>query len=187
MPTIVHDFPWPDRLVVGTVGRPGAREFYLQARTKGRIVTVALEKEQSNLLAQKIDEVLDEVKSTEGNPFRVPDSTPVELVDNDPLEQPLDPQFRTGAMGLGWDPTTAEIVIQAYAMAEVNDVDPEEPGSEPTDVEPPEALLVRIPVGTARAFAKRTLEVVGAGRPICPLCGYPMDLEGHVCPQPGAL
>ena len=187
MPTIVHEFAWPDRLVVGTVGRPGAREFYLQARTKARIVTVALEKEQSALLAEKIDEVLDELRSTEGNPFRVPDSTPVELVDNDPLEQPLDTQFRTGAMGLGWDPTTAEIVIEAYAMIDVDDVDPDEFGSEPLKVEPPEALFVRIPVGTARAFAKRTHEVVGAGRPSCPLCGYPMNPEGHVCPQPGAL
>ncbi len=173
--------------MVGTVGRPGAREFYLQARTKARIVTVALEKEQSALLANKIEEVLDELRSTEGNPFRIPDSTPAELVDNDPLEQPLDTQFRTGAMGLGWDPTTAEIVIEAYAMVESSDVDPDEFGSEPIEVEPPEALLVRIPVGTARAFAKRTLEVVGAGRPRCPLCGQPMNPEGHVCPQPGAL
>ena len=187
MPTIVHEFPWPDRLLVGTVGRPGAREFYLQARTKARIVTVALEKEQSALLAEKIDELLDELRSTEGNPFRVPDVTPVELVDNDPLDRPLDTQFRTGAMGLGWDPTTAEIVIQAYAMVEVNDVDLDEFGSEPVEVEPPEALVVRIPVGTARAFAKRTLEVVGAGRPICALCGYPMNPEGHVCPQSDAL
>ena len=187
MPTIVHEFAWPDRLVIGTVGRPGAREFYLQARTKARIVTVALEKEQSALLAEKIDEVLNEVRAIEGNHFRVPDSTPVELVDNDPLEQPLDTQFRTGAIGLGWDPTTAEIVIEAYAMAEANDVDPDEFGSEPIEVEPAEALVVRIPVGTARAFAKRALEVVGAGRPSCPLCGYPMNPEGHVCPQPGAL
>jgi uncharacterized repeat protein (TIGR03847 family) len=187
MPTIVHEFAWPDRLVVGTVGRPGAREFYLQARTRSRIVTVALEKEQSAQLAKKIDEVLDELRATEGNPFSVPNSTPVELVDNDPLEQPLDTQFRTAAMGLGWDPTTAQIVIEAYAMADLDDVDLDEFDSEPIEVEPPEALLVRIPVGTARAFAKRTLEVVGAGRPSCPRCGYPMDPEGHVCPQPGDL
>jgi uncharacterized repeat protein (TIGR03847 family) len=187
MPTIVHEFAWPDRLVVGTVGRPGAREFYLQARTKARIVTVALEKEQSARLAEKIDEVLDEMRSTEGNPFRVPDSMPVELVDNDPLEQPLDTQFRTGAIGLGWDPMTAQIVIEAYAVADVRDVDSDEFDSEPIEVEPRESLLVRIPVSMARAFAKRTLEVVGAGRPSCPLCGYPMNPEGHVCPQPGAL
>ena len=187
MPTIVHEFSWPDRLVVGTVGQPGERAFYLQARTKARFVTVALEKEQSALLAQKIDEMLDELKSTESNPFRIPDSTPIELVDNDPLDQPLDTQFRTGAIGLGWDQTTAEIVIEAYAMVEVDDVDTNELGSELIEVEPSEALLVRIPVGTARAFAKRTLEVVGAGRPRCPLCGYPMNPEGHVCPQPGAF
>ncbi len=153
MPTIVHEFSWPDRLVVGTVGQPGERAFYLQARTKARFVTVALEKEQSALLAQKIDEMLDELKSTESNPFRIPDSTPIELVDNDPLDQPLDTQFRTGAIGLGWDPTTAEIVIEAYAMVEVDDVDANELGSELIEVEPSEALLVRIPVGTARAFA----------------------------------
>ena len=112
---------------------------------------------------------------------------PVELVDNDPLEQPLDTQFRTGAIGLGWDPTTAQIVIEAYAVADVRDVDPDEFGSELIEGEPSESLLVHIPVGMARAFAKRTREVVGAGRPSCPLCGYPMNPEGHVCPQPGAL
>ena len=48
----------------------------------------------------------------------------------------------------------------------------------------PEMLLVRIPVGMARAFAKRTREVVGAGRPICALCGYPIDADGHICPLP---
>ena len=72
-------------------------------------------------------------------------------------------------------------------MVEVDDVDGNELGSELIEVEPSEALLVRIPVGTARAFAKRTLEVVGAGRPRCPLCGYPMNPEGHVCPQPEAF
>ena len=57
----------------GPSGDQGAREFYLQARTKARIVTVALEKEQTALLAEKIDEVLDDLRSTDGNPFRVPD------------------------------------------------------------------------------------------------------------------
>lgn len=184
MPTIVHEFAWPDRLVVGTVGRPGDREFYLQARTKARIVTIALEKQQSAQLAEKIDEVLDELRSTEGNPFRVPDSMPVELVDNDPLDQPIDTQFRTGAMRLGWDPMTAQIVIEAYAMT---DADYDEDGPQPIKIEPPESLLVHMPVGMARAFAIRTLEVVGAGRPSCSLCGQPMNPEGHLCPQPGAL
>ncbi|MCS5718020.1 DUF3090 domain-containing protein [Herbiconiux sp. CPCC 205763] len=185
MPTIAHEFDWPDRVVIGTVGQPGSRTFYLQVRTGRRVLSAALEKEQSALLAEKIDEILDELMVNEGNPFSVPATTPVELVDNDPLEQPVDEQFRTGAMGLGWDPSTAQLVIEAYPLVIV-DADEVETLDE-DDLEPEEVLLVRMPVGTARAFAKRTREIVGAGRPLCPLCGTPIDPEGHVCPLPGEL
>jgi len=189
MPAIVHEFTWPDRLVVGTVGRPGSRSFFLQVRDRAQVLTVALEKQQSALLAEKIDEVLDELRATEGNPFSIPDATPVELVDNDPLEQPIDPRFRTGAMSLGWDPSTAQVVIEAYAMVEEDDEGDEDDVDLDSDEEdePTEVLLVQIPVGAARAFAKRTLEVVGAGRPLCALCGTPIGPEGHVCPLPGDL
>lgn len=192
MPTIVHGFDWPDRLVVGTVGEPGARSFYLQARDGRRVVSVALEKEQSLLLAEKIEEILDQLRAAEGNPVSVPETTPVELVDNDPLEQPVEPQFRTGAMTLGWDPTTAQVVIEAYPYDDSADDDSTDDADDPFSVddeatEPAEMLQVRIPVGTARAFAMRTLEIVGAGRPICPLCGAPIDGEGHVCGLPDGL
>ena len=187
MPTIVHDFAWPDRVVIGTVGQPGSRSFYLQVRTGGQIVSIALEKQQSALLAEKVDEILDELIRGEGNPFSVPVSTPMELVDNDPLEQPVEEQFQTGALGLGWDPSTAQIVIEAYPYVEADDTIPVDFAADPGMVEPAEMLLVRMPVGTARAFAKRTREVVGAGRPICVLCGTPIDADGHVCPLPGDL
>jgi len=186
MPTIVHDFAWPDRVVVGTVGHPGSRTFYLQARTGAQLVSVALEKEQSAVLAEKIDEILDELMVNDGNRFSVPSSIPVELVDNEPLE-PVFEQFRAGAMGLGWDPTTAQLVVEAYPLIEA-EAAPDDPSTElewetgEPMIEPAELLVVRMPVGTARAFAKRTREIVGAGRPLCPLCGTPMDPEGHVCP-----
>ena len=181
MPTRVHEFAWPDRVVVGTIGVPGSRTFYLQVRTGQQIVSIALEKQQSAQLAEKIDEILDQLITIEGNPFSVPTGTPIELVDNDQLEA-VEEQFRTGALSLGWDPTTAQVVIEAYPLAEV---DAEDDGSfEEDDAEVPEMLLVRMPVGTARAFAKRTREVVGAGRPACPLCGYPVDPDGHVCTLP---
>ncbi|CCQ45896.1 putative uncharacterized protein [Pseudarthrobacter siccitolerans] len=182
MPTRVHEFAWPDRVVIGTVGVPGERTFYLQVRTGKQIVSIALEKQQSAQLAEKIDEILDQLITLEGNPFSVPTGTPIELVDNDQLEA-VEEQFRTGAMTLGWDPTTAQVVIEAYPITDVDDDD------EPLDgngVEVPEMLLVRMPVGTARAFAKRTREVVGAGRPACPLCGFPVDADGHVCTLPEA-
>lgn len=181
MPTRVHEFSWPDRVVIGTIGLPGARTFYLQVRAGAQIVSIALEKQQSAVLAEKIDEMLDQLITVDGNPFSVPTGTPIELVDNDPLEPPLE-QFRTGAMTLDWDPTTAQIVVEAYPLTD-DDTEDDEPldgiGTKETEM-----MLVRMPVGTARAFAKRTREIVGAGRPICPRCGYPMDADGHECTLP---
>ncbi|MFW0773052.1 DUF3090 domain-containing protein [Paenarthrobacter nitroguajacolicus] len=180
MPTRVHEFAWPDRVVVGTIGLPGARTFYLQVRAGKQIVSIALEKQQSALLAEKIDEVLDQLITVDGNPFSVPTSTPIELVDNDPLEG-VQEQFRAGALSLGWDPTTAQVVIEAYPIA---DADVDDEGLDDDAANVPEMLLVRMPVGTARAFAKRTREILGAGRPTCSLCGYPIDADGHTCTLP---
>ncbi|MFE4078687.1 DUF3090 family protein [Paenarthrobacter sp. YIM B13468] len=181
MPTRVHEFSWPDRVVIGTIGLPGARTFYLQVRAGAQIVSIALEKQQSAVLAEKIDEMLDQLITVDGNPFSVPTRTPIELVDDDPLEPPLE-QFRTGAMTLDWDPTTAQIVVEAYPLTD-DDTEDDEPldgiGTKETEM-----MLVRMPVGTARAFAKRTREIVGAGRPLCPRCGYPMDADGHECTLP---
>ena len=180
MPTLVHGFDWPDRIVIGTIGVPGSRAFYLQARTGVRMVTVALEKEQSAILARTIDELLDELMLGESSTLSIPAAMPLELIDNDPLEEFVEPLFRTGTISLGWDPTTAQIVLEAYAIVEVD-------GSilDDDEIEPSEMLVVRLPVGTARAFAARTLEVVGAGRALCPRCGEPMDPGGHMCPGSG--
>lgn len=180
MPTRVHEFAWPDRVVVGTIGLPGARTFYLQVRAGKQIVSIALEKQQSALLADKIDDILDQLITAEGNPFSVPTGTPIELVDNDPLET-VQEQFRAGAMSLGWDPTTAQVVVEAYP---INDVDEDDDDESADGDDASEMLLVRMPVGTARAFAKRTREIVGAGRPTCSNCGYPIDADGHICTLP---
>ncbi|WP_018772609.1 DUF3090 domain-containing protein [Arthrobacter sp. 131MFCol6.1] len=182
MPTRVHEFAWPDRVVVGTIGLPGARTFYLQVRAGTQIVSIALEKQQSALLAEKIDEILDQLITIEGNPFSVPTSTPIELVDNDQLEA-VQEQFRAGAMSLGWDPTTAQVVLEAHPITDV-DADDNDRSLDVDGANEPEMLLVRMPVGTARAFAKRTREIVGAGRPTCSRCGYPIDADGHICTLP---
>lgn len=182
MPTRVHEFDWPDRAVIGTIGLPGSRTFYLQVRSGRRVVSIALEKQQSALLAEKIDEILDQLLTVEGNPFSVPTGTPPELVDNDQLD-PVEEDFRAGTMSLGWDPSTAQVIIEAYPLAE-DDADDVDAILDADQEDDSEMLLVRIPVGTARAFARRTREVVGAGRPACPLCGYPVDPDGHVCTLP---
>lgn len=179
MPTVVHGFDWPDRVVVGTIGRPGSRTFYLQTREGSRLISVRVEKEQSAALADKIEQILNQLMTEDRNALRIPVDAPPELVDTDPLE-PVEEQFRTGTLGLGWDPSTAQIVIQAYSFPEIDDdVDPD--SIDVDELEPEEALQVRMPVGTARAFVQATRAVVGAGRPTCPLCGQPLDPDGHVC------
>lgn len=178
MPTVVHEFAWPDRVVVGTVGRPGERTFYLQVREGRRTTSVVLEKEQSAVLADTLDELLDQLSADEGDRVSIPAQAPAELLDDDPLDQPVEEQFRTGAMRLGWDPRTSQVVLEAFP---VEAADEDDDAVLPDDDEPVEMLVVRLPVGTARAFAQRTRRVVAAGRPACPICGRPVDADGHVC------
>lgn len=179
MAAIVHTFDWPDRFVTGTVGEVGARTFYLQARAGRQVVSVALEKQQSAALAAGIDSVLDDLMGQDGNPFSIPPTAPEGLEDDAPLDQPVDEQFRAGAMTLAWDPSSAQIVIQAVPLVEGSEEEIEQAEEEPAEV-----LLVKIPVGAARAFADRSRRVVGAGRPVCPLCDQPMDDENHTCTIP---
>ncbi|ROS30569.1 DUF3090 domain-containing protein [Cellulomonas sp. PhB150] len=181
MPTLVHEFDWPDRVVVGTVGRPGSRAFYLQARTGSRTASVALEKEQSAVLAETLDRLLDELMAEPDNRWSIPAEAPAELIDDEPLDQPVEQDFRTGSMRLNWDPRTAQVVVEAYPVVEGAEDD-----DEPDDAEPTELLRIRMPVGTARAFVARTRAVVRSGRPACPLCGAPVDDDQHVCAAPDA-
>jgi uncharacterized repeat protein (TIGR03847 family) len=174
---VVHEFDPPERFVAGTVGEPGARTFFLQARSGPRLVSVALEKEQVAVLAERIDELLDEVMSSSGTETLVPAVAPMGLEDSEPLEQPIDEQFRAGTMTLSWDPTIDRVVIEVFPLMDTSDVDDDVEA----EVEPDEVLMVRLEAGPARAFVQRAALVIEAGRPDCPFCGSPIDPEGHLC------
>ena len=176
MPVISYELP--ERFVAGAVGRPGERAFYLQARSGRRITSVGLEKFQVTLLAERLEELLDEVLRRSGGDAPVPAVTPAELRDDAPLDQPVEEEFRVGTMALAWDPEDERVVIEAQEVTE-GGVE-----AEVGEEDPPIAVLrVRITAAQARAFAERALKVVAAGRPPCPLCGLPLDASGHVCPR----
>jgi uncharacterized repeat protein (TIGR03847 family) len=173
-------FDPPERFVAGTVGQPGQRTFYLQASGSGRTVSVALEKVQVSALAERLDELLDEVRRRQGSESIVPAVAPPQLEDVAPLDSPIDEEFRVGTLALAWDDDDSLVIIEAQS---VTDEDPEAAGG-PSDVETDADMLrVRLSPAVARAFAKRALRVVAAGRPPCPLCGNPLDPEGHICPR----
>ena len=180
MPRQVFLFDPPDRFVAGTVGQPGDRTFYLQASGGGRVVSVALEKVQVAVLAERLQELLEEVRRR--GTSDVPVGAPRALEDTAPLDVPVEEEFRVGTMGLAWDGDDERVVVEALAQqANVADGPEVEPLS---DVEEgPDALRVRITAQAARAFIQRAGRVVAAGRPPCPLCGLPLDPEGHICPR----
>ncbi len=183
MPTVIHNFDPPERFVAGTVGPPGQRTFFLQARTGTRVTSVALEKQQVAVLAERIDELLDELIRNEEAAATIPAVPPVALEDNGPLEQPIVEEFRAGTMTLSWDATDERIVVEVFPYTEESVVEPGTPEEEIEEPEPEEILVVRLPAGLARAFSKRASVVVGAGRPSCQFCGGPMDPDGHLCPR----
>jgi uncharacterized repeat protein (TIGR03847 family) len=183
MASVVHRFDPPERFVAGTVGPPGQRTFFLQARTGPRVTSVALEKQQVLVLAERIDELLDELLTAEEVESAIPAIPPVALEDNAPLEQPIVEEFRAGTMTLSWDSADERIVVEVFPFTEEAVVDPAMPVEEVEEPEPEEVLVVRLPAGLARAFSKRAQMVVSAGREPCPFCGGPLDPGGHLCPR----
>ena len=183
MPPIVHAFDPPERFVAGTVGEPGARTFFLQAREGARVVSVALEKQQVAALAERVDELLDEVMAEAHTKSVIPAVAPVGLTDEDPLDLPISEEFRAGTMTLSWDPQAERVVIEVFPVGEemVGLADDAEDAVLLEDAEPSEVFVVRIDAGHARAFVQRAERVVGAGRPDCPFCGQPIDPDGHLC------
>jgi uncharacterized repeat protein (TIGR03847 family) len=139
------------------------------------VVSVALEKQQVAVLAERIDELLDEVMASGASETLIPAVAPVGLEDSAPLEQPIDEQFRAGTMTLSWDPAIARVVIEVFPLLDTSEEDEEE------EVEPEEVFLIRLEAGPARAFVQRAALVIEAGRPDCPFCGSPIDPEGHLC------
>lgn len=178
---VVHGFDPPERFVAGTVGPPGQRTFFLQARSGARVVSVALEKQQVQALAERIDELLDDVMESGTTEGVVPAVAPLGLEDSGPLEQPIEEEFRAGTMTLSWDPDDQRLVIEVFPFTEAAVVTPDQLDEDFEEPEPDEVLLVRLPAGPARAFVKRAEQVLDAGRPSCPFCGNPIDPDGHLC------
>ena len=160
----------PDRFVAGTVGDPGDRSFFLQARKGGALVSVSLEKAQVAVLASRLDDLLDAVEA----PARA-----TETPDDHPLEEPVVELFRVGAMALAWDPDREAVVIEAQTPTESGDYI-----ELPDDAEEgPDLLRVRIAPDDARGFVRRAEALVAAGRPACRFCGQSLDPSGHFCPR----
>lgn len=176
MARIVHVFDPVERFVAGTVGEPGERSFFLQARDGNRVVSVLLEKTQVIAISDRLEILLRELRRIE--PALVIERLPR---DEQPLEAPIVEEFRVGIVSLSWLSDRERISIELQAVDENAPESQEIHGDEDSDA--PDLLRVILTPSQTSAFVKRTEAVVNAGRPPCPFCGLAMDPSGHVCPR----
>ncbi|MCH8629281.1 DUF3090 family protein [Arsenicicoccus piscis] len=172
---VVQSFESPERFVAGTVGPPGQRVFFLQARSGRRLVSVSLEKQQVAALADQVNDTIDAFAPTTGS-----ESAAERFADNGPLDTPIEDEFRASALRLYWDPEQQVLVIEA-----ADEDFPEDPDVVLEDAEdaPGQVIRVTLSAAQARAFARRSQHVVAGGRAPCPFCGLPLDPVGHICPR----
>lgn len=189
MAIVEHRYDAPDRFVSGTVGEPGDRTFFLQARQGNRLTSVTVEKQQVSVLAEHVDRVLAEIGRLSGGLVPVPPQR-TSAYDNEPLDAPIAEEFRVGTMTIAWDPADARIVIEMFAVSEDEvEIDFEALADEAEALARAEAeragevMIVRIAPTAARDFVARSMALVAAGRPACPFCQQPIDPEGHICPR----
>jgi uncharacterized repeat protein (TIGR03847 family) len=160
-------FDDPDHFTAGTVGPPGQRAFYLQARQDGEVVTLLLEKAQVAALAEYLAGMLADLPPVAGE--TAPGGTG--------LLEPVSEDWRVGALEVAFDDAADRIVVVAVEAVPVEDPDQVVPTDEPA--------RARFQLSRAQVarFIPHAQALMGQGRPPCPLCGRPMDPEGHVCPR----
>jgi uncharacterized repeat protein (TIGR03847 family) len=163
------DFNPVSRITIGTVGPPGQRIFLLQASQGTSTVTLKLEKEQAKILAASLIELLEGLNEKYPRPHSKIDEP---LTSDLMLQEPLEPSFVVGQIGLGYDQNQDLVVLV------VQEIQLEEEESQTLDAARFWATRAQM-----KALSEHTLGVVEQGRPVCPLCDSPMDPEGHFCPR----
>lgn len=154
-----------ERFVAGTVGTPGERAFFIQARSGNRLTTVAVEKMQVAALAQRLEIVIRDLRRS-----NVTLRAEKYSLDDAPLETPIEAEFDIGAISMAWNETELTMTIELFEIAAE--------GEDSSNV-----LKVELTLSQCSAFIGRSKALVEAGRPPCPFCGFSIDPQGHLCPR----
>lgn len=162
-----------DRFTLGTVGQPGERQFFLQARKMGQVFSFALEKGQAQALTERFHEILKESKLSKVQLDR----------DISPLDTPIESEFELGVMAISWKYDSDLIVFEAQGITNLHsDRVFEEIVADEVDDAPP-IVRVTLTPKQVRSFIDRANSVIKAGRQPCMFCGGPINPDGHFCPR----
>ena len=158
-----------ESFIVGTIGQPGEREFYLQAKYHGGIHSFAVDKGQVAALADRIALLIGELKAAD---YRFENAIAV------PLEVPLIPEFQIGVIGIVWLGETEQVSLDIQEITEGdNDLISED------EADGPALFRLLMTPDIANAFVSQARKIVAAGRAPCPFCGLPINRDGHLCPR----
>jgi uncharacterized repeat protein (TIGR03847 family) len=139
-------------------GEPGQRTFQLRLLGSSyQSASLWLEKQHLQALNMAFSQMLGQL----GEPVRG-------AADIVTFPDPADHDFRVGRMSIGYDTTENTVVLHVFS--EGRDEDEDDPD-----------LLVRVTRTDCASLNTRLEEIIAGGRPICPLCGTPMDDGGHAC------
>ena len=113
-------FEEPERFTVGTVGQPGERTFFIQARDRTRLISISLEKAQVQALSERLLYMVREIKQSD------PTVVITKLQRDDaPLDTPIEEEFRVGVIGLAFDADQRLIQVDLQAVSENESDNPE--------------------------------------------------------------
>ena len=181
MSRIVYRHSSVERCIVGTVGEPGERVFFLQVYSATGSNSIVIEKSQVQALVERLQLLIRELRRNKLANTDVLNSPSIR--DDGKLEYPISEDFKAGVIAISYEQGNQSIDIQIQALAEEDFAELVEDGDEDSDVETPDLLIFQLSIAQVRGFCDRAANVVAAGRAPCPFCGAPLNPDGHLCPR----
>lgn len=162
MSEIFTEYDTVDEFVVGALGDPGSRVFFVQCRHGEDRITVRVDKQQTQAIAVYLRHVLDDLPPSREIPIAAS------------IVPPFDADFVLGEIGVGYEQFGARILVQ------LNEID-SAVGGDPIAGVGNGQLRFYLSPAQAYAFCEQSDEVVAGGRPVCRWCDQSIDIDGHYC------
>ena len=173
MSRVIYRHQPATRFIVSAIGEPGERQFFIQVKSSDGLNSVTLEKTQVIALTERFEELIRELRR--GKLATAADLSAAAVVDDLPMELPIDEDFQVGVISITWEKDLVFVNIQAISQDEDLILDDLDSG--------PDLIIATLRIDQVKGFCERAKSIVNAGRPACPFCGLPIDPLGHLCPR----
>lgn len=159
-----YDFASVDAIDAESIGEPGKRTFRVRVLEGNQSAALWVEKQLLAALGESLPRLLEQLNTSDQH-----DDVEVETITLFPDDPTV--EFKVGRMALGYAASEDRVVLVAHDVEEDED----------NDLLP--TFSCRFNRRQARMLSEACSEAVAGGRPTCPLCHRPMDIEGHMCPR----